>query len=105
MSKTFRDDSPLTLVNGTQQMTWYPRRMDLPPLEGEHEANAGPCTGYKVSAPKVPRNRAPIFKTDKQMCEEGWEPVTSREAAALYATPIAILVVVLSVWAYWTWLA
>lgn len=45
---------PLTVVNGTQQTTWFPRRMDLPPLENQDAADEGGT--FRESAPaRVPR--------------------------------------------------
>lgn len=107
MNKTFRDDSPLTLVNGTQQMTWYPRRMDLPPLEPTDCASEGGT--FREPAPaRIPRNR-PLFKSDAEMRAEGWEPVDEKiESAVVGAVALFIVfvfVLPLALWAYRMWVA
>ncbi len=46
--------TPLTVVNGTHRTTWFPRRMDLPPLESHAAADEGGT--FRGPAPaRVPR--------------------------------------------------
>lgn len=49
-----REMRPLTVVNGTQKTTWFPRRMDLPPMENHGAADEGGT--FRDPAPaRVPR--------------------------------------------------
>lgn len=51
--------SPLTIVNGTERMTWFPRRLDLPALTDTSSAIEG--GSWREPAPaRVPRGRAGI---------------------------------------------
>lgn len=77
---------PLTIVNGTERTVWYPRRMDLPALDGEHEANAGPGQGYRISAKPEP---------------EKLEPGTWLDLIAVFGSPLVILAICGAVWWYW----
>lgn len=106
MSKVFREDSPLTLVNGTQQTTWFPRRMDLPPLAEPVDCASEGGT-FRESAPaRVPRNRAPIFKTSAQKADENsFVSPTWRESLIVLGTPAGIFLCVFAVWVYLTWWA
>lgn len=91
---------PLTVVNGTQQTMWFPRRMDLPPLESHAAADEGGT--FREPAPaRIPRHR-PLFKTDAEMRADGWEPATWRETALVLGVPLAILLVALGVWVWRT---
>lgn len=92
MGQLQNEAAPLTVINGTERMTWFPRRMDLPPLEGEHEANAERT--WHTPAPA----RA------KRWVDEGeWEPAPDVERV-LWIVLAVVFGAPLLVWLWRTWL-
>lgn len=82
---------PQTIVNQGQQMVWYPRRMDLPPLEGEHEANAERAW------------HAPAPAREPRVVDDGkWLPLTPAEALSFWFV-LAIFAITTAVWVWRTW--
>lgn len=71
--------APLTVVNGTHQTTWFPRRMDLPPLENHGAADEGGTFREPVPA-RVPRS---------ERVHVNWWPVLGL-ASLVFGVPLCV---------------